>query len=268
MTSGPVPIQKYTANNRLENKVAIITGGAGGIGLATAKLFLSEGAKVTLVDLNESELIKSAESLGSPHVKVCAADVSKSSDVKRYVDLTLKSFGGVDILFDNAGIEGKSSSLVDMKEEDFDKVINVNLKGAWLGIKYCAPEIAKRGGGSIIVTSSVAGLRGSPLLGHYTTSKHAVIGLMRSAAIELGPANIRVNTINPGPIDNRMMRSIEAQFDPNSPAQVKSGFEHKIPLGRYGSNEDVASLVLFLASDEAKYLTGGTYVVDGGFTAG
>jgi NAD(P)-dependent dehydrogenase (short-subunit alcohol dehydrogenase family) len=253
---------------KLENKITIITGGSGGIGLATAKMFLAEGAKVMLVDLDEKTLKKCAESLASPHLKICAADVSNAQDVQNYVQRTLDAWGGIDILFDNAGIEGQSTSLVDMTEENFMKVINVNVKGAWLGLKYCVPHMVKRGGGSVMITSSVAGLRGSPMLGQYVTSKHAVIGLMRSAAIELGPANVRVNTINPGPIDNRMMRSIEAQFNPNAPESIKKGFEGKVPLGRYGTNEEVANLALFLASYEAKYLTGGTYVVDGGFTAG
>lgn len=253
---------------KLENKVAVITGGSGGIGLATAQVFLSEGAKVLLVDINEKALVQACESLNSNSIKFCAADVSKSEDVKNYVKAAVNNFGGIDILFDNAGIEGRTSSLVDMKEEDFDRVLGVNVRGAWLGLKYCAPEIIKRGGGSIMITSSVAGLRGSPNLGHYVTSKHAVIGLMRSAAIELGPKNVRVNTINPGPINNRMMRSIEDQFAPGAGAQVKAGFEQKIPLGRYGENDEVAQLALFLASSDSKYLTGNTYVVDGGYTAG
>jgi NAD(P)-dependent dehydrogenase (short-subunit alcohol dehydrogenase family) len=253
---------------KLENKVAVITGGSGGIGLATAKLFLSEGAKVMLVDLDEKALAQACQNLGSSAVKYCVADVSKTDDVKNYVSQAVKNFGGIDILFDNAGIEGHTSSLVDMKEEDFDRVLAVNVRGAWLGLKYCAPEIIKRGSGSIMITSSVAGLRGSPNLGHYVTSKHAVIGLMRSAAIELGPKKVRVNTINPGPINNRMMRSIEEQFAPGAGAQVKAGFEQKIPLGRYGENEEVAQLALFLASSDSQYLTGNTYVVDGGYTAG
>ncbi|MFN8846660.1 MAG: SDR family NAD(P)-dependent oxidoreductase [Bdellovibrionales bacterium] len=254
--------------NKLENKVAVITGGSGGIGFATAKLFLAEGARVLLVDRDEKTLTQVCHSLGSQSAKYCVADVSKTSDVKNYVAAAIQHFGAIDILFDNAGIEGHASTLVDMSEEDFDRVLSVNIKGAWLGLKYCAPEMMKRGGGSIMITSSVAGLRGSPNLGHYVTSKHAVIGLMRSAAIELGPKKIRVNTINPGPINNRMMRSIEEQFAPGAGAQVKAGFELKIPLGRYGENEEVAKLALFLSSSDSEYLTGGTYVVDGGYTAG
>ncbi len=254
--------------NKLENKVAVITGGSGGIGLATARLFLSQGAKVLLVDIDEKALVQACHSLGSFPVKYCVANVSKSTDVINYVSTAIQNFGGIDILFDNAGVEGHASSLVDMKEEDFDHVLSVNVKGAWLGLKFCAPEMIKRGGGSIIITSSVAGLRGSPNLGHYVTSKHAVIGLMRSAAIELGSKKIRVNTINPGPINNRMMRSIEEQFAPGAGPQVKASFEQKIPLGRYGENEEVAQLALFLASSDSQYLTGNTYVVDGGYTAG
>jgi NAD(P)-dependent dehydrogenase (short-subunit alcohol dehydrogenase family) len=128
--------------------------------------------------------------------------------------------------------------------------------------------MAKRGGGSIIVTSSIAGIRGFAGLSPYVASKHAVIGVMQSAAIELGSLGIRVNTINPGPVDNRMMRSVEKQFSPNDPAAAQAGFVQKIPLGRYAKNEEVAQLALFLASDESKYITGGIHVIDGGFTAG
>jgi NAD(P)-dependent dehydrogenase (short-subunit alcohol dehydrogenase family) len=228
-------------------------------------MFLHEGAKVFLVDLEEADLAAVGKSLESDDVAWAAADVSNPDDVSRYVDACVDVFGGIDILFDNAGIEGTLAPLTELSVEDFDRVMNVNCRGAWLGIKYAAPKMLERGGGSIIITSSVAGFVGSPGLGAYVTSKHGVIGLMQCAAQELGPQGIRVNTVNPGPVDNRMMRSIESQASPDSPDAVKAGFEGMVPLGRYATNEEVASMALFLASDDSTYCNGSTYVVDGGF---
>lgn len=250
---------------KLEGKVAIITGGAGGIGAAAARRFLAEGAKVFLVDLFENDLEEVAGSLESDDVAWEAADVSESTDVIRYVDACVERFGGIDILFDNAGIEGKMAPLTELSVADFERVMKVNCRGAWLGIKYVAPKMLERGGGSIIVTSSVAGFIGSPGMGAYVTSKHAVIGLMQCAAQELGPQGIRVNTVNPGPVDNRMMRSIESQASVDDPESVKKGFEGMVPLGRYATNDEIASMALFLASDDSSYCNGATYVVDGGF---
>lgn len=250
---------------KLDGKVAIITGGAGGIGAATARVFLNEGAKVFLVDLNEDDLQSLADALESDNVAWAAADVSKPEDVQRYVGACVDTFGGIDVLFDNAGIEGTVAPLTELSVEDFDRVLNVNCRGAWLAIKYAAPKIRERGGGSIIITSSVAGFIGSPGLGAYVTSKHGVIGLMQCAAQELGPQGIRVNTVNPGPVDNRMMRSIESQAAPDAPEAVKAGFEGQVPLGRYATNDEVARMALFLASDDSTYCNGSTYVVDGGF---
>jgi NAD(P)-dependent dehydrogenase (short-subunit alcohol dehydrogenase family) len=252
---------------RLSGKVAIITGASGGIGASTAERFVAEGAKVLLVDLAEGPLQDLAARLGEA-AAVCAADVSRPEDAARYVREAVTRFGGVDVLFANAGIEGKVVPLVDTAVEDFDRVLGVNVRGPWLGIKHAAPEMLKRGKGSIIITSSVAGLVGSPGLGPYVTSKHAVIGLARAAALELSPLGIRVNTVNPGPIENRMMRSIEQQANPADPSVVKHGFEGLVPMKRYGTNEEIAALALFLASDESSYCTGAVFVADGGFVAG
>ena len=251
---------------RLDDKVIIITGGSGGIGRATARLFVHEGASVLLVDTQEGALREVAAQIGGA-VAWVAADVSKSEDTERYVQEAVKHFGGVDVLFANAGIEGAVRPLVEYNSEEFDRVLNVNVRGAWLGIKHAAPEIGKRGGGSILLTSSVAGLVGARGLGPYVASKHALIGLAKSAALELAPQNIRVNTINPGPIENRMMRSIEQQANPADPGAVKSGFQALIALQRYGTNDEIAKLALFLASDESSYCTGSVFLADGGMTA-
>lgn len=250
---------------KLENKTAIITGGSGGIGKATAALFLEEGAKVLLVDLYEETLKKTADELGNKNVSWCAADVSNSEDVIRYTRQAKDSFGKVDIFFNNAGIEGVVKPIADYPEEEFDKVMAVNVKGTWLGNKYIVPIMSD--GGSIIMSSSVAGLSGTPNVSGYVASKHAVIGLMRSLSYEVAERKIRVNTINPSPVDNRMMRSLEEGFAPGHGKEAKKGFEQSIPLGRYAKSEEVAQLVLFLASDDSQFITGTTQVIDGGMSA-
>jgi len=247
---------------RLANKVAIVTGGSGAIGSTTAKLFLDEGAKVVLVDINGEALEKVASELNSPNVSYVAADVSKAVDVQGYVQHAVSTFGKIDVFFNNAGIEGVVKPITEYPEDAFDKLIGVNVKGVWLGMKYVLPEM--NDGGSIINTSSVAGLMGYGSMSAYVTSKHAVIGLTRTAALEAAPRGIRVNSIHPAPVDNRMMRSLEEGFAPGEGETVKKGFEATIPLGRYATNDDIAKGVLFLASDDSKFITGMKLVVDGG----
>lgn len=252
---------------RLKNQIAVITGGAGAIGRATAKRFLNEGAKgILLVDLDSNGLKHAVKSLESDRVKSFKADVSKSPDVEKYIGKAILEFGQIDILFLNAGIEGVVKPLTEYPEDVYDKVMAVNTKSVWLGMKYAFPHMIKNGGGSIIINSSVAGLQGTPQVMAYVTSKHAVIGSMRVAALEGAPHNIRVNTIHPSPVDNRMMRSLEEGFAPGAAGEAKKGFEQMIPLGRYASNDEIADLVLFLASDESRFITGATYVIDGGLT--
>lgn len=253
---------------RLEGKTALITGASGGIGAATARLFLDEGARVLLMDLEEQALRALAERLGAPAaVALCAGDVSRAEDVQRAVGKAVERFGGLDVVFANAGTEGRLAPMTELTLEQWERVQAVNVRGVFLCVKYGAPELVKRGGGSIVITSSVAGLRGSVGLGAYVTSKHAVLGLMKSAAVELAPAKVRVNSVNPGPIENRMMRSIEEMAAPGHGEEVKAGFTQMVPLGRYGTNEEVAQLALFLASDASSYCTGGVFMVDGGFAA-
>lgn len=247
---------------KLENKVAIITGGAGSIGMTTAKLFLEEGAKVLLVDLEEEPLKKAVKELGGKAVQYCVADVTKSADVQRYVDTAVKAFGKIDVFFNNAGIEGTVKPIVDYPEEMFDKVIAVNVRGVWLGNKYVLPQM--NNGGSIIITSSVAGLLGSPNVSAYIISKHAGVGIMRATSVEAAPRKIRVNSVHPSPVDNRMMRSLEEGFSPGKGAAVKKQLELTIPLGRYAKPIEIAKLVLFLASDDSQFITGTTQVIDGG----
>lgn len=246
---------------RLQDKVAVITGGAGGIGKVTAKRFLDEGASVVLVDLFEDALAEAKKELGD-NVLTVQADVSKEEDVKNYVAKTVEQFGKIDIFFNNAGIEGKVAPLTEQKLEDFDKVLSVNVRGVFLGLQKVLPVMIEQKSGSIINTSSVAGLSGSPNVSPYITSKHAVVGLTKAAAVENAVHNIRVNSIHPSPVNTRMMRSLETglEVDEATLAQM-------IPLGRYGESDDIANLVLFLASDESNFITGVQYRIDGGMGA-
>lgn len=249
----------------IKGKNAIITGGAGGIGEATAIRFLKEGASgILLVDLSEDNLDKVSKKINDDRIHTFAADVSQSDQVKAYTDFAIEKFGKLDIVFLNAGFEGVVKSLSEYPEEIYDKVMAVNVKGIFLGLKHSFPHL-QDGGGSVIITSSVAGLKGFGQMIAYTTSKHAIIGTMKVAALEGAPFQIRVNSIHPSPVDNRMMRSLEEGFAPGAGNEAKKGFEKMIPLGKYASNEDIADLALFLASDRSKFITGSVHIVDGGF---
>ncbi|MFD1425669.1 NAD(P)-dependent dehydrogenase (short-subunit alcohol dehydrogenase family) [Kroppenstedtia sanguinis] len=253
---------------QLDGKVAVITGGSGGIGKETAKRFLKEGAKVSLVDVNEEALNEAKSELESfGEVVAIKADVSNESDVKNYVQKTLDQFGTIDVFFNNAGIEGKVAPITEQKVEDFDQVLNVNVRGVFLGLKHVLPVMMNNKNGSIINTSSVAGLAGSPGVAPYVTSKHGVVGLTKVAALEAASTNVRVNSIHPAPVNTRMMRSLEKGFNPENAEAAKEEQTASIPLNRYGETEDITNLVLFLASDESKFITGGQYRVDGGMGA-
>lgn len=252
---------------RLEGKVAVITGGAGGIGAATGRLFAEEGASVLLVDLAAAALQQVIQAIGDERVSAVVADVTQAEQVQRYVQTAIDRYGGIDVYFANAGVEGVVAPITEYPDDVFDRVMAVNVRGVWLGLKHVMAQMQPRGGGSIIITSSIAGVRGSPGMAPYSTSKHAVIGLMRSAALAGAAHGIRVNTVNPAPIETRMMRSIEAAIDPVVPERAKAEREARIPMKRYGLPEEVARLALFLASAESGYCTGGVYMVDGAFTA-
>lgn len=253
--------------SNFKDKVAIITGGSGGIGSTCAKMLLEKGAKVLLVDLNEDALKQTVDDLGGDKVSYCVADVSKDNDVKNYVQTAIERYGRIDHLFNNAGVEGVVKPLTEYPEDTFDQVMNVNVKGVWLAMKHAFPEMAKTGGGSVVITSSVAGLQGTAMMMAYTASKHAAIGVMKVAALEGAEMGIRVNSIHPAPIDNRMMRSLEEGFAPGAGSEVKKQFEQMIPLKRYGTNEDVAKLATFLLSEDSSFITGAQYRVDGGMGA-
>ena len=253
--------------SRLNGKVAIITGGAGGIGRAAGRLFCAEGANVLLVDLSESALKDAAKEIGSNRVSYCVGDVTRPEDNDRFVSVATERYGGVDTFLANAGVEGVVKPITEYDVETFDKVIAINVRGVWLGLKSAIPALTKRGGGSIVITSSVAGVGGAAGVSAYVTSKHAVIGMMRSAALECAPFNIRVNTVNPSPVETRMMRSLEAGLMPTDAAAAKEMLTSRIPLQRYAMPDDIAKLMLFLASDDSAFITGSVYMADGGFTA-
>jgi NAD(P)-dependent dehydrogenase (short-subunit alcohol dehydrogenase family) len=252
---------------RLENKTALITGAAAGIGAAAAKLFVKQGARVFLVDTNEEGLRTTVQAAGSGQASCTVANVADESSTQEYVRLAKNYLGGIDIALLNAGIEGEVHPIADCPTEVFDQVLAVNLKGVWLGLKYIMPVMAAGGGGSIVLTSSTAGVKGRAGLAPYVASKHGVIGLMRSAAQEGAPDGIRINTVNPSPVETRMMRSLEQGFSPKNPERFRKKMADRLALGRYAEPAEIANLMLFLASDEASYVTGSVNMIDGGTTA-
>ena len=254
--------------NRLLGKVAIITGASGGIGLATAQLFVAEGARVVLVDQDDARLREAVGGLGRESASHLAADVSDEAQMRGAIEATLQRHGRLDVLFCNAGIEGAITPITDYPVEMFDRVLAVNLRGVFLGLKHALPVMQRQGGGSIIITSSVAGQRGAAHLAAYSASKHAVVGLMRSAVLETGASGVRINTVHPSPIETRMMRAIEHGRAPGAETAAKAMISQRIPAGRYGTAGEVACTALFLASDDSRYCSGGCYSVDGGMTAG
>jgi len=259
---------------RLDGKVAVITGGSGVIGMAAGKLFVEEGSKVLLVDLDKSDLEKAVQSIGSKAVSYAVADVTEPEQVQGYVNTALERYGGIDVFLNNAGIEGTVLPIVGYPLDVFDKVLAVNVRGVWLGLKYVIPVMAQKAAGSIVISSSIAGVTGSVGMSAYNCSKHAVIGIMRTAALECASLNIRVNTVNPSPVDSRMMISLENGIDsmlnivkPDvESSSAKDIILEDMPMGRYATPEEVAKMMLFLASDDSSFCTGGVYMVDGGQT--
>lgn len=248
----------------LEAKTCIVTGGAGSLGLAAARLFLAEGANVLLVDRDPQALERAAASLSSERVAIAVADVSNARDTEAYVAAAVERFGPIDVLFSNAGNFGVVAPIGDYPEDVFDAVQAVHVRGAFLAAKYVVPRM--RDGGSIVITSSVAGMRGDPGVYAYITAKHAQIGLMRCLAKELAPRRIRVNTIHPGPIDNGFQHAVEDGLGRAIGVDGAAFFNGMIPLGRHGTADEIARSVLYLASDQSSFTTGATLMVDGGMS--
>jgi len=254
-----------------KDRVVVITGAAGGFGAATARAFATQGAKIALVDRDEASLASLQAALASTtgrdnDVRAYTADVTDAASVAQYFASIRDELGAPYVLFNNAGIEGAVQPIVTYPTDVFDRVMAINVRGVWLNLKEALISMRSAGGGVIINTASGAALVGNRDSAPYAASKHAVLGLTRSAALEVAAEGIRVNAVCPGPIDTRMMRSIEDQQGKPGDA-AHQAIVKNIPAGRYGTAEEVAQLVLFLASDNAQYINGAAIAIDGGLTA-
>ncbi len=251
----------------MEGKVCVITGGGGSLGLESAGLLLKEGAKVMLVDHREDILTDAMEKLDVPAdtVAFTVSDVSDSQQIRDYIDRTVEKWGKIDFLFSNAGISGVIKPVTEYPEEVFDAVMAVNLRASFLACKYGLPMM--NDGGSILFTSSIVGVTSDPGICAYATSKHALIGLMRTVAKEVAVRNIRVNVVCPGPIDNTFQANVEAGLTQVMGRVAAEVLDEATPLGRHARAEEIARMVLFLASDQSSYSTGSIFMADGGLNA-
>jgi meso-butanediol dehydrogenase / (S,S)-butanediol dehydrogenase / diacetyl reductase len=248
-----------------ENKVVIVTGAAGGIGKEVVRKLANAQAKVVLVDLNE-EAIKAVQTelgLTEDNSLIVKADVSSEESVKNYVDQTVARFGRIDGFVNNAGVEGPAKPIEEITEKEFDFVYGINVKGVLFGLKYVLPIMKAQKSGAIVNTSSVAGLIGSPSMILYNSSKHAVMGINKVAALEAAAFNVRVNTVNPGVINTQMMRNIESKVAPGAAEAAQAAYNDAVPMKRYGEPQEVANVIAFLLSDEASYVSSSAFTVDG-----
>jgi NAD(P)-dependent dehydrogenase (short-subunit alcohol dehydrogenase family) len=250
-------------------KVALITGGGNGIGRASSVAFARHGAKVVVVDRDKDGGESTAGIIRQQggEALFVAADVTRSAEVQNYVKAALGAFGSIDCFHNNAGIEGKVAPIAEYDEDTFDAVMGVNVKGVFLGMRHVLPVMLRQNSGAIVNTASVAGVMGSPGMSAYVASKHAVIGLTKVAAGEVARNGVRVNAVCPGPIDTRMIHSLHAMVNPDEPTSVGERYQSIIPIGRYGTVDEIANVVMFLCSDLASNVTGAQYMVDGGRTA-
>jgi NAD(P)-dependent dehydrogenase (short-subunit alcohol dehydrogenase family) len=246
----------------LQDKVCVITGGAGSVGLASARLFLAEGATVMLVDLAAADVERAKRDLASSNVDAVAADVSDAAATRAYIERTVERFGPIDVLFSNAGNQGPITPVTEYPEDAFDAQIAVHVRGAFLACKYGLPRM--RDGGSVIITSSVVGAMGAPGAVAYVTAKHAQVGLMRTVAKEAARRRIRVNTLHPGPIDNAFQARIEENIGKMAGIDATRMLNEAIPLHRHARPEEIARCALYLASDLSSFVTGSMLMADGG----
>src|SRR3990170_6036998 len=264
LSSNQMDMKRRLSMGKLDGKVAIVTGAASGIGRAAALLFAEEGAKVIVADWDEAkgeEVALEVKGWGG-EAKFVKVDVSRAEDVEMMVNTAVEGYGRLDVLFNNAGVEGEQAPTADCTLENWDRVININLKGVFLGMKYAIPKMLESGGGVIVNNASIAGLVGFQGIPAYCASKGGVIQLTKTAALEYAKQNIRVNVICPGVIWTPM---VERFVGGN--AETRTALEALEPVGRFGKPEEVARLVLYLASDDSSFCTGAPFIVDGGFVA-
>jgi NAD(P)-dependent dehydrogenase (short-subunit alcohol dehydrogenase family) len=254
---------------RLDGKIAVVTGAAGVIGAATIRLLAERGARIVAVDRSEQDLKTATRGLpASAQALAVATDVTREDEVAEYVRAAVDRFGAIDVFHNNAGIEGDIAPITRYRLESFRRVLDVNVVGVFLGLKHVLPVMLERNRGSIINTASIAGLIGSTDIAVYSASKHAVIGLTKSAALECAATGVRVNCVCPGMIDSRMLSAIVEGRNPGNTPVPNDRVVERVPARRLGQPSEVASIVAFLASDEASYVSGSAYTVDGGRTAG
>lgn len=253
--------------NRFENKVVLITGAADGLGKKLASNFIKEGAKVALVDIIEEKLMATKNEFGLSADRCIAvvANVAKEADIKNYVEKTLEAFGKIDVFCNNAGI-CKNKLIKETDEATLDLILGVNLKGFYLGMKHVIRAMEANRSGVIVNTGSVDCYSAAKKNALYTSTKYSVLAMTRCAALEEAEYGIRVNVVCPGPINTELMRDYERRNNPDDPQAIIYSFSSQIPLGRYAETQDVSNAVMFLASDDASYITGTKLVVDGGWT--
>jgi NAD(P)-dependent dehydrogenase (short-subunit alcohol dehydrogenase family) len=247
----------------LRNKVCVVTGGAGSVGGAVARRFLAEGAKVMAVDLDAAALQHLAGELSTPDLATFVGDVSDAADVRAHLDATVARWGLIDVIVANAGNPGHIAPLTEYSEEEFDRTLTIHGRGAFLACKYGLPRM--RDGGSIVIVSSVAGVKGGAGLNiGYAAAKHAQIGIMKAAARAAASRAIRVNSVNPGAVDNAFQAGIEERMGRLTGTDVTAQIDQTIPFKRHAQADEIAGAILYLASDLSTYVTGTVHLVDGG----